>query len=329
MHARLITLLLVIGVSASCDKAKDLAAKASSAVKAKISGQAGNTENTKVDEALQKLVYQTPEGAVFRKDLPFPSHLEVTSSRRHEMSGRFYQSSDIGKQADVVKGTQITLTKFKREGDLIRYTLDQSEFSLPVTGKPDAKKKAAPKSPLTSTSARPVVFRKTGTSWGADQRSDFRAAALAQEISPVFEQLLIENALSSRPVWFAKRRFKVGDQLVVTGDTLPMLLAGNAKGSITLKLESIGAVNGHPCGVFSLTGDYNRKFFPDFEGHFIDEEVTIQSGKMWLSLIYPIILREELDTIQSFKSSGKGNLVSRGQGAVKVSVTRAWKSLDP
>ncbi|MCX6868629.1 MAG: hypothetical protein NTV46_20970 [Verrucomicrobia bacterium] len=330
MPARLITLLLVVIVAASCDKVKSLAAKSSIAMKDKITGQADDRESSKVDAQLQQLVDQTAEGAVFRKDLPFPSHLEVTITRRHEMSGRFYQSSAIGKQADVLKGTQTTLTQFKRVGDMIRYTLEQADFALPVSDKPEAKQNTAPKATQApSSAAQPVTFRKTGKSWGADQRGDFRAAALVQELAPVFDQLLIENALASRPLWFAKHRFKVGDPLVVTGDALPMLLAGNAKGSLTLKLESFEPVEGHPCGVFAISGDYTRKSFPDFEGRFIDEEVTIQSGKIWLSLVYPIILKEELDTIQSFKSGGRGGLVSRGQGSVKVSVKRVWKCLDP
>jgi hypothetical protein len=330
MPARLITLLLVVLVAASCDKLKNIAAKTSTLMKAKITGQADESESLKVDEQLQKLVDQTAEGAVFRKDLPFPSHLEVSTTRRHEMSGRFFESSAIGKQADVLKGTQTTLTQFKREGDMIRYTLEQSDFALPVSDKAEAEKKTAPKATAAAASAaQPVTFRKTGKSWGADQRGDFRAAALVQELAPVFDQLLIENALASRPLWFANHRFKVGDPVVVTGDILPMLIAGNAKGSLTLKLESFEPVEGHPCGVFSITGDYQRKSFPDFEGRFIDEEVTIQSGKIWLSLVYPIILREDLDTIRSFKSGGRGGLVSRGQGSVKVSVKRVWKCLAP
>ena len=85
----------------------------------------------------------------------------------------------------------------------------------------------------------------------------------------------------------------VGDQLAVSGDSLPMLVAGKGKGSLNLKLESFEAVAGHPCGVFSVSGTYSRKKFPDFEGNLTDEDVTIQSGKIWLSLIHPIVLKEE------------------------------------
>ena len=130
-----------------------------------------------------------------------------------------------------------------------------------------------------------------------------------------------------RSLWFAKHRFKVGDQLVVTGESLPMVLAGDAKGSITLKLESFDAVEGHPCGVFSVSGNYHRKT-ADFTGTITNEDVTIESGKFWFSLIYPVILRQEIDTIQSAKGGGQGGLMSRSQGAAKISVTHAWKSRD-
>jgi len=335
MSARLPTLLLVVVCAVSCDKAKNLAAKAMTGMKESIAAKGAGSKSATVDAALQKLVDQTPQGAVFRKDLPFPSRLEVTTTRRHEISGRFYQTSAIEKRANLPNGTRILITRFERTDDQIRYTREQSAFQ-PAADPPSAGKKSAPAAgkktvptQINEATVSPATFRKTGNFWRADNPADFRAAALAQELTPVFDQLLIENALASRPLWFAPRRFKVGDPLVVTGDTLPMLLAGDAKGSLTLKLESFGVVEGHPCGVFSLTGDYKRKSFPDFEGHFSDEDVTIQSGKIWLSLVYPIILREELDTIQTLKSGGRGGLVSRGQGSVKVSVTRVWKCLDP
>jgi hypothetical protein len=81
--------------------------------------------------------------------------------------------------------------------------------------------------------------------------------------------------------------------------------------------------------VFSVTGDYSRKQFPDFEGNLTDQDVTIPSGKIWFSLLYPMILKEELATIQTSKSGTQGGSLKRGQGSVGISVTRAWKRLDP
>lgn len=327
MKSILILIPLTAIAFTSCDKAKNLANKASSAVREKITDKAADAASAKVDASLQKLVDQTPEGAVFRKDLPFPTRLEVITTRSNKMSGRFHQSSAIEKRSDVVNGTQFQVSKFERAGDQVRHTTEQSKFSIPSADDPKVAKGI--ESPLgqSSAPAKPVTFRKTGKTWKSDESDGFHAAVLSKQLAPVFDELLIESALAPRQLWFAKRRIKVGEKLVVTGESLPMLIAGNAKGSLTLTLESFKPVKGHPCGVFTVTGDYSRKQFPDFDGNLTDEDVTIQSGKIWLSLIYPIILKEELDTIQSFKSGGQGGLVGCGQGTVKVSIEREWKAL--
>ena len=334
MNARLIIAVpLVVLALVSCDQVKKLGGKASSAVKEQIAsktgvGETGAGGSTAVDAELQKLVDQTVEGAVFRKDLPFPTRLDVKTTRREQMSGRFYQSSAIGNKSEIVKGTRIAITHLEHAAGQVRYTLEQSSFSIPTPENPEGATKAAGDTlGQVASPAKPVTYRKSGKTWRSEDRDGFRAAVLSKQLTPVFDLLLIENALAPRTLWFAKRRLKIGDQVIVSGDSLPMLLAGDAKGSITAKLESFEPVEGHPCGVFSVTGDFSRKNFPDFEGNVTDEDITIQSGKIWLSLVYPVILKEELDTIQTFKSGGQGGLVARGQGTVKVSVTRAWKRI--
>jgi hypothetical protein len=326
MKARTLTVLLLGIASFSCDKVKNIAGKARTVVESKIPQKAAEP-GTKPDPELQKLVDQTDEGAVFRKDLPFPGQLEVKTTRRHEVSGRFTESSAIGNQAAVIKGTQTTITKLERAGDQVRYTMMESTFAEPVVGTPsqgeDAKK---PEVKQLAPPSAPVVFRRLGNAWKADNSQGFRAIALSQELSPVFDQLLVENALAPHPLWFGKKRIKVGEQISVADQSLPMLVAGGAKGSLKLTLKSFEAVQGHPCGVFEVTGNYTRKQAPDFEGRLTDEEVTVQSGKLWLSLIYPIVLKEELDTIQTTHAGGFGGPPTRGQGSVKVSVTREWKS---
>ncbi|MDP3849765.1 MAG: hypothetical protein Q8Q59_04620 [Luteolibacter sp.] len=326
---RLLLILAYALTLVSCDKAKNFAEKASSAVKDRIASKTGAGDASKTDPALQKLVDQTPDGVSFRKDLPFPTHLEVRITRHQEWSGRFSQSSAIERHAEALKGTRTSVSKLERAGDQVRHTSEKTNFSIPSADDPDGAKQIL-SDPLSANapSAQSHTFRKTGKSWLADPAGGFRNTTLAKELSPFFDGLLIENALAPRPLWFAaKKRFKPGDQLVVTGDSLPMLLAGKATGTLTLKLESFESVEGHPCGVFTVSGDYSRRQFPDFEGIFTDEDVTIQSGKLWLSLIHPIILREQLDTIQTLKSGNRGNQSSRGQGSIKVSVKRAWKPL--
>jgi hypothetical protein len=329
MHAHLIPILLLALPLASCEKAKILAEKATSTVKEQIAAKTGGGKDSKVDPELRKLVDQTPEGVIFRKDLPFPTRIEIKTTRCEEWTGRFYQTSAIEHRAEPIKGTRLTVTKLERAGDEVRHTLEQTGFTVPSPDDP-AGEKQTQADPLAAIapSNHSNTFRKSGETWTADASGGFRSAALAKELSPVLGQLLIETALAPRSLWFSgKKRFKQGDQVVVTGDLLPMLLAGEATGTLNLKLESFEPVDGHPCGVFLVSGDFRRKQFPDFAGTFTDEDVTIQSGKLWLSLIHPVILREELDTIQTVRYGTPGGQNSRSQGSIKVSVKRQWKAL--
>ncbi|MEO5914131.1 MAG: hypothetical protein ABIS50_07860 [Luteolibacter sp.] len=318
MKFRLLSFALIALAASSCDKAKSLVGKARSAVASEIAKQ-GESGSTKPDPALQKLVDQTAEGVVFRKDLPFPTHIETKVTRVSEVSIRSSEASAIEKTSKQVKGTQTEIGKFERSDDQIRYTNLESTFI--DSGTEEDKQAAIHQAAKAS---KPLVFIKSGSSWKSNG-TDFLSAALSKTLSPVFDQILVENALAPRTLWFGKRRFKIGDQLAVTGATLPMLVAGKATGSFNLTLESFEAVDGHPCGVFKVTGDYSRKQFPDIDGNLTDEDVTIQSGKFWLSLIYPIILREETDTIQTISSGERGNLATHGRGTRKISLVREWK----
>jgi len=326
MIRRSILLLLFCLAVVSCDKAKKLADQAKAAVENKISGKTASSKEGKPDAALQKLVDQTPEGVIFRKDLPFPNHIEVLTTLREEMAGRFYQASAIERHAEDMKGTKVVVTKLERAGDQVRYSLEQSSFTSPLPDGAEAPKGAAT-DPLkqVAPAGKPMIYRKSGKGWQGSGSDGFRAAALSKQLSPVFDLLLVENALAPRTLWFGKRRFKAGDKVPVAESSLPILLSGKATGSFNLAFEKTEAVDGHPCGVFSVTGDFSRKQFPDFEGTLTDQDVTIESGKIWLSLLYPIILRQELDTIQTTKSGGQGGNAERGQGKVKVTLERAWK----
>lgn len=328
MKPRLI-LIAALLVLASCDKAKQLAEQATNAAKEQIAARTGVGENSTADPELAKLVDQTDEGVVFRKDLPFPAQLEVRSTRREKWSGRLIRESAIERTSETLQGTRITSSKFERAGNQIRHTIEESGFAIPSAEDPEnVKQTLADPFKSISSGSKSSTFIKQGGSWRADPPGDFRSASLVQDLAPFFEALFVENALAPRPLWFSdKKRFKPGDQLTVTGDSLPMLVTGNASGSLMLTLESFDAVDGHPCAVFSVTGDYSRHDFPDFEGIFTDEEVTIESGKLWLSLIHPLILREELETVQSIKSGPGGSQNTRGQGTIKLSVKRSWKPL--
>lgn len=315
-------LLLPCLAICSCDKAKNIADKARSVID--DAGKSKKADTSKPDPELLKLVDQTEEGYHFRSDLPFPAKVEVKVTHSMEIDGRSFEASILGNSTDTVKGTQKVVSKFEKDGDHLRYTMQEATFAEPVVSK---EKDAKPVVQQLSPPAEPRVFKKTGSKWAAGDSGSFRSAVLSRELSPVFETLLEENALQPRDLWLGKKRIKVGTEIPVPAESLKMLVSGKAKGSYLLKLESIGAVDGHPCGVFFVTGDYSRKNFPDFEADFSDEEVTVQSGKLWLSLLYPLVLREELDTIQTYRSGADGSPALRIQGAVKLSIIREWKKL--
>ncbi|MGL5020310.1 MAG: hypothetical protein ACRDBP_19395 [Luteolibacter sp.] len=324
MKLPILTLAALCLVSPSCEEIKNLADKAKSTVASEIAKKTEEAAVSVADPELQKLVDQTPEGTIFRKDLPFPSLIEVKINRREEVSGRFSEKSELGSQVNTLKGTITKTTKVVRKGDRVSYTLLESIFTEPVIEGADQKEKEPVVRQLEPPSA-PFEFVKSGTTWKSAVATDFRIASRAQTIGPFFDQLLVENTLAPRTLWFGKKRYKVGDELVVSQDFLPMLVTGNAKGQLKLILESFDAVHGHPCGVFSVTGDFTRSQFPHFDGTVTNEEVTIDSGKLWLSLLYPLILREETDLILTSSSGGQGGLSSSGRSSAKASVIREWK----
>lgn len=310
----------------SCDKAKKIAENATTAVRDQVSKAAGGQGKSEAaDPALEKLVDRTAEGVVFRKDLPFPPRVSVRTSIRREINGRFYQTSEIEKRAEPIKGIRISIYRLDRQPDGFRHTVEQASFSNPTEEDPEGTKRLVDPLEQIAPSTKPRNFRKTGGKWTTDDAEGFRAAALTRQLSPVMDSLLIEDGAAPRPIWFGKKRVQPGEEFSISGDSLAMLLAGHPTGTLKLKLESFEPVHGHPCGVFSVTGDYSRNQFPDFEANFADEDVTIQSGKVWLSLIHPVVLKWDLDTIQTSKHGSKGSPASRLQGAVKLTVTREWR----
>ncbi len=324
MKFRFILIAIPVLTFASCDKIKNLTNQAKSAV-----GTAAtkSPSDSTPDPELQKLVDQTPEGVLFRKDIPFPNNIEVTNTRKDEMVGMYSEKSEIGSQVTSLRGTMTVVTKFQRAGDKLTYTQVESKFEKSLT-KEEIKSKES--NPIPVTPPREAnKFVKSGNTWKPADSTNFSTVALAQKLSPVFDQLLVNNGLASPTQWFGKRRLKIGDSLSLTGNTLAMILPGDATGTLKLTLESVSAVDGHPCGVFAISGNYDRNHFPDFQGNFTDEKTTIQSGKIWFSLIYPLILRMEFDTIQTQRVDGNGGLSTRGQGSVKVSLIRQWKKTGP
>ncbi len=342
MSPRLFFIAAACLVLPACDKARQLADKAKAAASEKLAAAAEEETSAEPDPALEALVDRTEEGAVFRKDVPFPDQLEVRLTRKSTFDGvRVFQQSMLGNEAVTLDAIQTATTRFERIGDHVRLTLEEISMKAPepegeAAADPKAKKPAAkkPAAPAASDSSEltglVAVFRRAdGGAWKPDHNRDFKAAAWIDALTPGFGNLLTAAGAVPRDYWFGKRRLKPGDEVPLSGPALGILFDGQSSGELTLVLDSFDHdPNGHPCGVFSVAGNVSRRGVVGPDGRRHDEDISIESGKVWLSLVYPLVLREELETIQTAVSGSSGGPTSRIQGAVRVETSRDWQPAD-
>jgi len=373
--------IAAIGLTAGgCGKIRELAGKAKQAIEAKASGKAKGGD-VQVDPALQALVDQTAEGAVFRKDLPFPEQLQVKVEQRQTFdSARIVVKSAIGNQVAAFSGTRFFLTRYERAGERLDVTLESAGFAKPEVDKGEAEKAkaskvkvdqakadqakaekaktdkeradkaraakskveqakfdqeaaaaaAAPAVPDELTASKELAgssisFVHDGKAWKSRHFSDFKLAVWARNLEPHVASLCTAAGVLARPYWLGKRRLKPGDTVPLTGPGLALLLGEGAVGSLVLTLESFEPSGGHPCGVFAVSGNYREAAVPGPDGEVFDEEISISSGKVWLSLVYPVVIREQLETIQTLSTGMRSGHSTLIQGSVAVAVTRTWK----
>ncbi len=307
----------------SCEKAKDFAARARHAVQ-DAAGSPGGADDGKPDPELQALVDESPEGFLFRKDLPFPASVEVSVSRQvHYRNAKVFQNSALGAGSEALDEKQLFQSAYVRAGDEVRITLESAERIVPD---PEDSEKTVKEKIQDGTFGFSVDFeRGADRKWKARKTSDFKAAFWSRTVEPELPKLLSENGLLPRTQWFGKHRIQIGDSVPLGGESIALLFGQGAGGSVTLTFESTGAVAGHPCGIFSISGNYRRKAALLADGTLAEEDVTIESGKVWLSLLHPLVLREELETVQTRISGSRGGASARLQGEVWISNVREWK----
>ncbi len=328
MTTRLLLLPLLAFVLVSCDRAADFAHRAASVVRAKMDGPDSGRNGGTPDPALQALVDESPDGFLFRKDLPFPSAIEVKITEQfHYKSARAFHNSALGAQSTSLEGKFRVVSRIRRSGDEVHLTLESVGRTVPDPKDPTKEIVENVRDGLSGSTAQ--FHRRSGKPWKARATSDFKTAVWSRELEPVLPMFLSEHGATPRPQWFGKRRIRIGDSIPITGEALALLFGTDATGAVTLKFESVGAAGGHPCGIFAISGDYRRRAAPSPDGTIADEDVTIESGKIWLSLIHPIVLCEEFETVQTQVSGAGGGPSSRVQGAIAVSTLREWIPLGP
>jgi hypothetical protein len=153
----------------------------------------------------------------------------------------------------------------------------------------------------------------------------FNSMIIEQNLLPSLPEVLVGQGILARTQWFSStRRWIGGDKFVLEGESMALLFPGKSSGKVTLTYEAAEALEGHPCGRFSIQGDLSLKGAVGLGGESSDSEITINSGKVWCSLIYPLVLREEYETVQTqVQGKGRGPRF-RVQGVIRQVTARQW-----
>ncbi len=307
-----------------CDKVGNLLGKGEIGKLAPSTPQPGG----EVDSSLAKEVSRHNDGVSFRRDLDFPS----TLSGRLRISNsydnvRVVEKSELGSETDSWNHKLETEVVFSKESGRFHISLEQAGRRI----LPDQEENAAVPAGASELEGESLDFVLTSGGWkvGGNVGNEFRKVNWAEAMGREIPHLLVETGAHPRTQWFSSsRRWKPGDRVVLTGSAIKMIHAADATGRIELVFEGEEAIAGHPCGVFSVTGDLSVRGETDFLGKERDAEISISKGRIWASLLHPLLLREEYETVQTIRSGGDGGLATRSQGAIKVVKSRSWEPSD-
>lgn len=334
MKTRLLFPFCVCLALASCDRASKLIAKAKATVTQeeeketkKDDTSSRDDEVVPIDPELAALIDQTDEGVLFRRDLPFPKEVSVTITEKEPMAVRLFQQSEVGRQNSTFSAVRQLSMEIQRTPGSVLFSDFKEEFFEEKNVAGNMTQVAIQGHPLLSPlppKDHTMVFQKD--KWGAMPNVGFAAAALAQQLGPHMPSLLQEYGLSPRLLWFGKRRIAPGKPMDISGELLPMLVAGKATGELTITLEKIESVKGHPCGRFAIKGSYLRERFPAWDGRLFDEETSIQSGTIWMSVLHPLVLQYRVDRIVTLSVAEGNGPAIRIQGNSSPTRTIEWRA---
>lgn len=339
-----ITALLLCGFGggmASCDKAQ----KAVDAAREKFRGvdpSAPVSPGGDVDSELASQVDSGAEGVRFRRDLPYPTDINVRTVERttyHE--ARAMSTSALGTQTAPISGKFERIFSLKRAGTRLTLQIEKygrmvEEEAAKETAKDPSKNKVVAAVDAASEKedeakrleGASIDFQLSNQGWRLPTTkgaADFTRMMWGKKLQPVMPSLLSHEGIMPRTQWFSSsRRWSGGDKLELTGDALGLLFPGKCEGKVTLTYEVSEALDGHPCGRFAVSGDVSMKDVTDIDGVSSTQEVSIRSGKVWCSLLYPLVLREEYDTVRTL-AYGSDGAKTRIQGGWGVVSSRQWK----
>ena len=312
---------------ASCDKAKLAVNAAREKFRGATDPHGPAVPGGEVAPDLASQVDSAAEGVRFRRDLPFPTHLNVrVVQRRTYENARRTTTSALGSEAAGVGAKWELVGLLERRAHRVSFAIERSgEIAAAKDGKKDDAAQAL------GGSMPKIAFELGPRGWRVPAHSgpaDFLAKIREQQLLPTLEQSISQNGLTSRAQWFsASRRWVAGDKLVLEGDSLQVLFPPRSSGKVTLIYEVSEPIDGHPCGRFALSGELRVKEEVSLAGQTADREMSIKSGKVWCSLLHPLVLREELETVMTEVEGSGSGAKERIQGAVKMVSSKDWRPI--
>lgn len=311
-------MVLVACAMTACDQAKDLLDTAS-----------GDGELPKpggeVEERLAGMVRRTGTGVTFRRDLTFPTRLSGRLSVELDHDDvRVVEESALGNETRTLDHKTVSEIRFGKAAGEFSLKLEKLRRRLLETddglqSKPGARRDMEGLS---------LEFLLGGDGWrprNIGETDDLATRIWADNLTEHVPSLLVETGAYPRTQWFSSsREWRDGDRLVLTGSTVKVLNPFDVSGRLELVFQGEEAVGGHPCGVFRVSGDMNVRSAIGFDGETRDTDISISEGTIWASLLYPVLLREEYDTVQTITRGGDGGPTIRTRGRIRVTKQRSW-----
>ncbi len=298
--------------------------------------------SVEIDPALAKLVARDGEAFLFRRDIPFPPHLKVVATKVTKFNKvRMAGKSDYGEGSMVLSIRNDDIMEYEMAGKAVRFTMKEMVSErIPTSAERIARLKQIEeavkrkqKPPETRDRivddlvGKAVQFNHDGKVWKAIPTKEFKTMAWGKGLEEKVDVTLVENSLRPRSKWFGVDPMKPGNVTKLSSKSLDLVFDGLSGGSVEMHLKGMEGVHGHPCAVFEVSGSVVMAASENAQGQKTGGEATIEKGLIWCSLLYPIVLRSELDLIVSIQTHEGAKLINQIQGSMRETSHRDWKAV--
>lgn len=323
--------LLALGLT-SCDKAKKVVEAARDKIEGVKDPSLPKPPGGEVASTFVAQVDTAAEGVRFRRDLAFPTELDVRVVHRVTFHNtRRIVTSALGTDKMTADGAFEMVGLLQRSGSQLALTIEKAGKvvdSKEAVEKAKATAQGAPAAEPSQFLGTRVEFQEGPKGWHLPTRTgatDFNRKLLEQALLPNLSGVLVQYGIQPRKQWFSSsRRWIAGDKLVLEGASLALLFENGASGKVTLTYEVSEALEGHPCGRFAVEGDVSLKNESALDGSVQSGELTIESGKVWCSLLHPLVLREEYQTVRTVTQGQGSGPKEKIQGSIDELRVRQW-----